>query len=614
MESANLTKAQEHVRNAANATCGNSVATAGAEHELAASAFHHATQDTHNDEALRILGLLQDHHLKLAHLIKETPRRPPKDTDSVPQTSDSSTTSPAPRRPSTRSASPSSTTSPTRAPSRRRLPQSSIASNLAEKRGIPGARRGTPSTAPVSLSGAFASRNDRPSTPVRDLLQRQSRKTDDPLRDESPRPTKTDNAPATPDMSPPPEDNFRRFYSAFGGVINAISAPLAFTSLPLNPTATSTPAPSSPTRTTKSSKPSKLNPRSTSPSTSTSTSRNIKSSEPDLAALISKPALRALREDQSPLFPFPSQESFYVVPTSGGERSYASILQNPSAHAHHAAQNPHLDPITEAENERSTAGLRGSSHEEFVDASESILPPSPTTSRRPRSAKGSTASNVSAPGVTAARSIPAGRGTGLKTLEELALENETLKHVIDNQSKRLIMWETTSQSSYNALAQSFRARGGPSLSDPSALAQALAMGSNALPGSGLPSPTTLGSPHTPSQDKDREREREREAELERQRAADRQRIAALEAQLASLSMEKDSLIKQTEKQTLLIGRYREHWEKLKAGARKREQARRTGSETPTKVEAKKEEEAEAEEGEVAVEDSVVEEEAGFGKA
>lgn len=51
MESATLNKAHEHARNAATATYGNSIAVAGAEHELAASAFHEAAQDTHNEEA-----------------------------------------------------------------------------------------------------------------------------------------------------------------------------------------------------------------------------------------------------------------------------------------------------------------------------------------------------------------------------------------------------------------------------------------------------------------------------------------------------------------------------------------------------------------------------------
>ena len=50
MESAHLTKAHEHVRNAATATYGNSIATAGQEHELAATSFHDAAHDTHNSE------------------------------------------------------------------------------------------------------------------------------------------------------------------------------------------------------------------------------------------------------------------------------------------------------------------------------------------------------------------------------------------------------------------------------------------------------------------------------------------------------------------------------------------------------------------------------------
>jgi hypothetical protein len=50
MESAALTKAHEHVRTAATATFDNRVATAGQEHDLAATAFHEAVQDTHNSE------------------------------------------------------------------------------------------------------------------------------------------------------------------------------------------------------------------------------------------------------------------------------------------------------------------------------------------------------------------------------------------------------------------------------------------------------------------------------------------------------------------------------------------------------------------------------------
>lgn len=407
--------------------------------------------------------------------------------------------------------------------------------------------------------------------------------------------------PISRNISPPPEDNFRRFYSAFGGVINAISAPLAFTSLPLTlPTNAQPPSqPSSPTKLKQKSQTQPLD-----------DSRTIKSSEPDLRSLISKPALHALREDQSgPFGPFANNESFYVVPTSGGTVTYASILRDPQAHPHHAAQDPHLDSIAEGDNEGG-GGLRGSSHEEFVDARESIGPPSPTT-RRPRS-KGST----TAGGVTSAANIRAGRGNGLKTMEELQLENETLRNLIDKQAKRLSMWETTSQSSYNALAQSFRARGAggiqKQMSDPSALAHALAMGSNAVP---LPSPPA--APHIPAQyqnqpsspdpfpttnDKEHKERDRRIAELE-------VLLAQQTSQITSLTSEKDQLARQNEKHGQVIGRYREQWEKLKAGARKKEQERRERRVAELKA---GEPAKDSESGENEVEESVEEE--GFGKA
>ena len=50
MESAHLTKAHEHVRNAQTATLSSSIATAGDEHDHAAAFFHDAAQDTHNEE------------------------------------------------------------------------------------------------------------------------------------------------------------------------------------------------------------------------------------------------------------------------------------------------------------------------------------------------------------------------------------------------------------------------------------------------------------------------------------------------------------------------------------------------------------------------------------
>ncbi|KAF2015469.1 hypothetical protein BU24DRAFT_491709 [Aaosphaeria arxii CBS 175.79] len=600
METAHLTKAHEHARNAATATYSNSIVTAGAEHELAASAFRDAAQDAHNDEALRILALLEDHHLKLASLIKEPPRatEPSKDTtSSIPEHADThSSTGPA-KLSSSRSLSPSNT----RAPPRRRLPQSSIASNLAEKRGIPGARRSTPSASSVSVTNALATRNEQTSPSVRDMLQQQqSRKSESnkSKEDEPNEPAKSKAPPLRRDVSPPPDDNFRRFYSAFGGVISAISAPLAFTSLPLNPLSSSLygkedpPATQTPLQPANKSKPTT---KKSDQHHSLEASRTIKSSEPDLAALISKPALRALREDQSaPLGPFANNESFYFVPTSGGTVSYANILRDPQAHPHHAAQDPHLDSIAEGDNEGGSSsagalGLRGSSHEEFVDARENVGPPSPTTPRRPRSSKGpSSTTTPSGGGVTTAQTIRAGRGQGLKTLEELHLENETLRALIDKQSKRLSMWETTSQSSYNALAQSFRARGGggptlkPTLSDPSALAQALSMGSNALP-SPPPVPNIPPQYHQPggtpkdttTQTSTPSTANETETDDAKKRIADLESLLATHAaQISSLTADNQRLSRDKERNAQVISRYREQWEKLKAGARKKEQERR----------------------------------------
>ncbi|KAF2875342.1 hypothetical protein BDV95DRAFT_486990 [Massariosphaeria phaeospora] len=613
MESAHLTKAHEHVRNAATATFGNSIATAGTEHELAASAFHDAAEDTHNAEALRILSLLEGHHHRLATLIKEPPRKKAKERVTTSEDPEAATTSPPPKGSASRTASPS-TTSPTRAPSRRRLPQSSIASNLAEKRGIPGARRSTPSNAPVSVTNALAGRNETPSTPVRDLLERQSRQAEASKRNDS---SARDEAPARQEVTSPSDEGFRRFYSAFGGVISAISAPLAFTSLPLNPISptSAADAPPSPTK-EKGNKSTTQSPEAP---------RTVRSSIPDLASLISKPALRALQEDGSaPLGPFANNESFYFVPTSGGTTSYASILQAQNAQ-HHAAQNPHLHSINEGEIENSGSGLKGSSHEEFVDARESVAPPSPTAPRHqnPRS-RGKT--NTAA--VTTARTIAAGHGTGRKTMEELALENETLKTLVDKQSKRLSMWETTSQSSYNALAQSFRARSGPRPgSDPSALAQAFSTTgstsnsnshSHAIPAplspSIIPTTVTTTTPASPSSPPPSPLvAHQRIADLEAQ-------IASQTAQISALASDKAQLARQSEKHALVLGRYREQWERLKAGARRKEVERREravggvgagAGEAKGKAKGKEEAEGDGDGGE---EDVVEAEEPGFGKA
>jgi hypothetical protein len=417
----------------------------------------------------------------------------------------------------------------------------------------------------VNVSGAIGGREELGATPVRDLLAQQSRKAESTkLRDSK----QLKDSATLPPVSPPADDNFRRFYSAFGGVISAISAPLAFTSLPLNPT-----PPTPVAEPAKEDKTLKAKTRTRSPEAS----RTVKSSVPDLAALISKPALRALRDDgAAPLGP---NESFYLVP---GTASYASFLQSKKE-----AQS--LNNIDEG-----SGSLKGSSHEEFVDARESVGPPSPTKART-RTKSGS--------GITPQRNIPAGRGAGLKTMEELTLENDTLKTLVDKQAKRIQMWELNSQNSFNALAQSFRARGpGQTMSDPSALAHALSQGSNVVPA--MRSPPILSSqPTSPSHVPDSDTAR---------------KIADLEAMLANqtakvndLMGNNEHLVKQNEKNNQVIGRYREQWEKLKAGARKKEQERRDKRVSEVKAgEAAKDSESGDAEGDADLDV----EEPGFGKA
>ncbi|KAL1796641.1 hypothetical protein ACET3X_005181 [Alternaria dauci] len=587
MESAHLIQAHDHARTAATATSTNSVATAGQEHDLAATAFHNAQQDTHDAEARRILSLLEDHHRKLAGLIKEAPRKEKKPADATKHPSDSSTLSPLANVSSSRaSASASNPSSPTPPTSRRRHPQSSIATNLAEKRGIPSAKRAASGAAPNAPAPA-AGPSEQPSTPVRDLLAQQSRRTEASAgRDTAKQPKDASSRPA----SPPAQDNFSRFYSAFGGVISAISAPLAFTSLPLNPSA---PTPVSETRSQETASKTRSRPH------SPEASRTVKSSVPDLAALISKPALRALREDGAP----GPNESFYLVPTSSGGVTYASVLRDPNAT--NPSSNTQLNAIDEG-----SGSLRGSSHEEFVDARENVGPPSPTKARRPPSrANSSTA-------VTPQRSIPAGRGSGLKTMEELALENDTLKTVIDKQAKRIQMWELNSQNSFNALAQSFRARGpGRGASDPNALAQALAaQGINHLP--------ALPSPPIPGQTQQQQQQQPTSPGQAPPSAPDAdaaKRIADLEAMLASqnakvndLMSNNEKLAKQNEKNAQVLSRYREQWEKLKAGARKKEQERRERNVGDARV-GESTKDSEVVEAQAEGEEEL-DEEPGFGKA
>lgn len=222
-----------------------------------------------------------------------------------------------------------------------------------------------------------------------------------------------------PDEMPQATDApFQQFYSTFESLISKLSAPLAFAGLPLTtPTTTAaTPAPSEPPT-----KPSKPTPSPPKPSPASI----------DYSQLISRAALRAV----GPSSGHNPSESFYVVPTTGGTVSYAEIMNRIEREENRHSRGSHRRNLSSATNE-----------DDFVDARSTILSDrlSPTTHRfHPNEAT-----------------------INGKTMEEISLENQALKHLSDTLSKRLHVFEMSAQTSSAALAQSIRSLQRSPLSTP----------------------------------------------------------------------------------------------------------------------------------------------------
>ncbi|KAL8802583.1 MAG: hypothetical protein Q9200_006538, partial [Gallowayella weberi] len=250
-------------------------------------------------------------------------------------------------------------------------------------------------------------------------------------------PSATTQTPLSSSEPPTPkaEEPFQRFYSTFESLFSKLSAPLAFAGLPLNPDA-ETPTPSStaadPNKPPSSQQP---NPLSTSYKRSSSSSRHSlaasqrASADPDYKTLFSRAALRAVADEHGP-GSVGANESFYVVPTSGHTLAYADIL----ARQHHERRRDH-DRQTRRSGENSDDGEFEGDEELFVDARETPGPPSPDI-RRKGGGKG--------------------KGVGTKTMEELQLENEAMKALLDQTSRRLLEFELSAQTSSVALARSIR--------------------------------------------------------------------------------------------------------------------------------------------------------------
>ncbi|KAF2085218.1 hypothetical protein K490DRAFT_67869 [Saccharata proteae CBS 121410] len=512
MEGSPLTLAHAHARNASAETWKANSSQASDEHLKAAGEFANAAKGTADAEALRILKLLESHHHRIARIIKSDSSQPatsaPKEQDPSAQITEAGSTRPsnaATRALSPRRAPPSPPRSAPRRKPARDSP-SSIASNLATARGIPGSqrKRATPASPAVSAQnadGKILNRADRQDEPLpQDGRKDSSRDIKTIAEDEEYTETEKERA-----VQPPRADEpFKRFFSTFETFYSALSAPLAFTGLPLG-LEESNPEP--PKKTSAKSVPK--------PSPSTSTRGDHL---PDPSALFSRATLRSLGGGNGKSLS--AAESFYVIPPSGGTKSYASIL----SHSGDRNQPGIPSPIIEQD----------ASLEEFVDASEEPAPPSPTTTRGSRRRAGSSGSTR----LTIKDVPPPGKR---KTMEELELENAMMRKLVDNMTRRLHMWETTAQSQSLAMAQSYQFS--KPLSKPAAA-------------------ETTAVDTTPQQ---------RLQELEMV-------VDQLQRDKAFSDGEMERLERENERITAVLGKYRQRWEQLKAGAKdRRERSNREGS-------------------------------------
>lgn len=520
MDVSPLVKAHDHARAAAVATRQASDTTVAiSEHTQAAGEFANAASHTSSLEALRTLKLLEDHHTRLAALLK----LPPSSSSAAASNSASDEVSSEKypekiRAPSVvvvdegrgggggGASSPARRDGPSRGPSHpprfaAREMSSSIASNLASARGIRSKYRGQPLSPSVSNDQAPGNvdphpRRDGSRTKMESIMNHQNGKPAwvPPMNHSSPsspqklQPSSTLEPSSRTDAHLVEDGGYARFYNTFGSIINKISAPLAFAGLPLiqeESSFVSEPTPpvvanSSPSATAKRAQ----QPR----------PQGSGFLEPDLSKIYSKATMRALARDGHS-----ASDSFYVVPTSGHTMSYANIL------TYAEKEKRRLEASSQGE-----LSMAGDDEDDFVDARESLVPMSPGTRRK-------------FPRVHSEKELR-------NTIEELSLENRSLKDMLDNVSKRLHAFEASSQHSAMALAESYRVM---------------------RPGS--PGSTSNGGRQQPD-------------EGMRRRAQD------AEEQMAGMTKQMERLERDNRKMQRTLDKYREKWEKLKAGAKARREA------------------------------------------
>lgn len=467
--------------------------------------------------------MLEQHHKKLAQILRFQHENPPSAAPNAPLS--------ASAEPGTPKASPSghdSQQQPPKLSGNTRLPKretSSIASNLASARGIPSQpRRTTPISPTLSSQQAGAKMTDGPAkirtsesrlrgaqgrTP-RDRLNRTSSTHQPSWSPPTASPTDITSHQYVPSdvaeprhrsRQPDTEEPFQRFYSSFEGLISKLSAPLAFAGLPLGPDA-SPQAESS----RKSYADTKLDRH------QATSGRSSHAAEPDVSRIFSRAALQAIRDSPGGNGTGGATggpaESFYVVPTTGGTVSYAGILSR-------AEKEARRNSLEEGD-------------EDFVDARETPVSPEMRHSFNGGSKRKNSRANDK---LTTNLQNP-------KTMEELQMENEALRHLSDTLSKRLHMWEVNAQSSSMALQQSLKAMHHQTNASPEQASSAITSPAVPLP----PQPSI---------------------------AEHEQRIKELEEKLRRGEKELERAGRENQKLRSVVDRYKDRWERLKEGAKTR---------------------------------------------
>lgn len=292
------------------------------------------------------------------------------------------------------------------------------------------------------------------------------------------------------------DEGFSRFYSAFENMFYKLSAPLAFAGLPL--TADEGTKASAPEAT---------------PTKRSLSRRESQGSEPDLKKYISRAALKASgRENPS------ANDSFYVVPTAGGTVSYARILSFAEKEKRRLEASVH--------SEGTDLFSHDNEEDNFVDARES-----PSVS--PRMSRGSSMKWKN----TSEKEL-------LNKVEELGIENKSLKDCIDKLTKRLHAFEMSAQQSSIALQESIR------------LVRDI-------------SPMREREHHSPVLGPSKQLAGEKSDRTVPSDDTLQRKVLELEEHVNLSRKEIERLGRENEKLKSVVTRYRERWEKLKEGAKTR---------------------------------------------